>query len=550
MNGRPVLSPFVEDYLFARGEDLLADPVGRALDRAVGLGVVDRFVVGEVRSRAARERTARAFQGAFVEPRLQHGALLHGHSLAGAPIRSPLGFLNSHVLTVGGSGSGKTTRARNLILQVSSLLPVWAFDFRKREFARLCGTLRGAGVDMYVVQGRNLRLNPLQVPVGVAPESWAAQAADLLVAVLALPPRAASTIHTAIFKLYRSMRVDDHLAEAPTLHELAACIRADRGANPQAKDAILGRLEPVLLSIGAALDWHRGWTTEALARHRVVFEFGGLAEADKDLLVNSLLLSEFASRIARGYSNRQLDLLVVCDEAARLCCGEGRSALDDAISLVRGCGIGLDLSTQDGRVSRSILGNTATKFIGRCGSTADYDAIGGAIGLTVEQRKWMALSLVPGTFVGQFGEGAWRRPFTMRVDPSFDPDGPSDVPDHDAVLADELMGVRTTPGSTSVRATVGSPPREMLPAPRPDGLSDIERRYIRAVIDHPAEPSSVITKLAGLGPKRAQEIRQRLVDSGHLRVHAVQTGRTGRSAIVLEALEKARTAVDSNEGAR
>ena len=92
--------------------------------------------------------------------------------------------------------------------------------------------------------------------------------------------------------------------------------------------------------------------------------------------------------------------------------GDGFS---DLIGLVRGTGIGLDLSIQSADIAPSVLSNTATKFTGRCGSAADYDAISSAIGLTVEQRRYLSHTLVPGLFVGQVGEGRWRHPFLFRV---------------------------------------------------------------------------------------------------------------------------------------
>ena len=95
------------------------------------------------------------------------------------------------------------------------------------------------------------------------------------------------------------------------------------------------------------------------------------------------------------------------------------TSISEWIGLIRGTGIGLDLSIQSAQLAHTILSNTPNKFIGRCASATDYDQMGSAIGLTVEQRRWLATHLVPGLFLGSLGQGSWRWPFLFRI-PSFD----------------------------------------------------------------------------------------------------------------------------------
>ena len=62
-----------------------------------------------------------------------------------------------------------------------------------------------------------------------------------------------------------------------------------------------------------------------------------------------------------------------------------------------------------------MLSNTANKFVGRVTNATDLNAIGAAMALSPEQRQWMSLNLRPGMFVGQLGEGEWRRPFVFTI---------------------------------------------------------------------------------------------------------------------------------------
>jgi hypothetical protein len=170
------------------------------------------------------------------------------------------------------------------------------------------------------------------------------------------------------------------------------------------------------MSLRSVLCYRIGWTTGALAKRHIVFELGGVSETDKDVILNSLVVPEFVSRISRGISNPHMDLFISCDEAARLVGDEGGS-IPDLIGLIRGTGIGLALSVQSAQVARRILSNTPNKFIGRCSSFADYETLGAACGLTDEQRRWLATHLVPGLFLGHLGQGDWRYPFLFRVPP-------------------------------------------------------------------------------------------------------------------------------------
>jgi hypothetical protein len=293
---------------------------------------------------------------------------------------------------------------------------LWLFDFRKREFGLLAPYLERVGVKLNVVPARKLCLNPLQVPYGTDPREYAPNIADALKRVLKLPQRAEKLLHSTILQLQAEFGVRKGSQRYPTLFDLREAVAADKRANPQARQAIVDSLDPVLLSIGDVLCYWYGWTTRELAKRHLVFEFGGISDTDKDLLVNTLILSEFMSRISQGVSNPGMDLFICVDEAARII-GSSEHSIADLISVVRGSGIGLDLSLQSADVTRSVLSNVPNRFVGRVTSHTDLEVVGSSLGLTQEQRRWITRHLVPGTFVGQLGQGAWREPFVLRIPP-------------------------------------------------------------------------------------------------------------------------------------
>lgn len=109
-----------------------------------------------------------------------------------------------------------------------------------------------------------------------------------------------------------------------------------------------------------------------------------------------------------------------------------------------------------------------------------------------------------------------------------------------------LAGLLALPVEKAVEFQEWHPGRESVPAetraqskPKNSMLSEAELSYLRVVVDHPGKPSSAYPAMAGIGARRGQVIRKRLVELGYLREHSVNTGKRGRASIILEPLEPA-----------
>lgn len=82
------------------------------------------------------------------------------------------------------------------------------------------------------------------------------------------------------------------------------------------------------------------------------------------------------------------------------------------------------------------------------------------------------------------------------------------------------------------------------PAPKSSTvLSDAELRFLRAVVEQPGRPSGEYARLAHVGTHQAVSIRGNLVEGGYLREHRVNTRPRGRTAIILEPLPMAVSAI-------
>ncbi|AQQ70920.1 hypothetical protein SMSP2_01283 [Limihaloglobus sulfuriphilus] len=344
-------------------------------------------------------------------------------------------------------------------------------------------------------------------------------------------------------KLYELFRIYDGTQnQYPTLFDLFESVKADKDLNHQARIAIVDNLEPILRSLEPdVLGYRYGWRSTDLAGYHIAFELAGCSEVDKNLILNTLILSEFISRVARGISNPKMDLLIYIDEAQKLCCNS--SAIADLIGLVRGTGIGVDLSLQStSSLLPQVISNTSTKIMGRCGSFTDYSSAGSSMGLSSEMIHWAQHNLNPGTFIGQLGEGQWRHPFVFSIpkmnlnrNTGVDTDRANPFPELKVIPAKEFADWPSSPkiALTSRRVTI---PRVFE--------SKQEYLFCKAVVDTPMKPSSEYPKIAGISPNKARDVRKKLIDMKYIKENVLETGGRGRSTILLEALPEGIQAIE------
>ncbi len=540
--------PYTEDFIYCQSNGLLDDEVGYALTQIWQAGVCDDDIGQMIEQRVQKHKLQQALYGGspFKTPKLLNGDYVVGLDSEKNELRSTIQYLNAHCITAAGSGAGKTTLSYFKILQIALfIIGMWLFDLRKKEFCILQPFLKRLGIDLIILPARFMKINPLQLPEGVELKSWIPRVADMLTEVLALPPRASKSLQAKLFLLYQKFSKQN---EFPTLFDLFELVKISSDINFQAKTAILDNLEPVLLSLGPeVLAYRQGWSTSDLAERPICFELAGVSETDKNLLLNSLILSEFTSRVDRGISNPQMDLWICLDEAQRICSSSSQtSAIGDQIGLIRGTGIGLDLSVQNiTDVLPQIISNTATKILGRCGSIGDYTTAGHSMGLSAEQIHWGQMTLKPGLFIGQLGEGSCRHPFVfnipkMNIPASVRNNLRSDIgtlTDIPVVYASEFDKW----GQPESFSTESDSPKVKLFA------SDKEFRFCQAVVENPLKPSSAYASIAKVSPKYVKKIREQLITKQYIKEHVLDSGGRGRSTLLLEPLPAGIDAVRQEE---
>ena len=123
-----------------------------------------------------------------------------------------------------------------------------------------------------------------------------------------------------------------------------------------------------------------------------------------------------------------------------------------------------------------------------------------------------------------------------RIDPSLESPGLA------ALMAlPTMMAPEFAPGSRKSDASNANASSNTAP------LSDVEARFLRALLQEPQTPSSALPKLLRISARRAIEVREGLIARGMLRVHRVNTGSRGRAALLLEPLPPAIAALKEIE---
>lgn len=413
----------IQAVLYAQHHHLLDDTVGRSAMWVFDHGVADKFVQNIIHERVRKHKIAQAFIGPFELPRLKKGELIQGFDIKHRPTRIPIQYLNAHSLTLASSGAGKTTKAYFHVLQIAHHIKgLWLFDCAKREWQKIKQLLTRIGVDLIVLPARSMKFNPLQVPLGVDPLDWIPRISDTLVMVMELPPRASKLLQSVLHRLFRKMGVvgkETPHTLYPTLYDVLHEVKQDKGANPQARHALLDSLDSLLASLGPdVLAYRRGWPIHELAKLPINYVLGGIADVALDLILNTLLIAEFSSRVARSISNPLMDLYISVDEGQRIVSTTGsyRNALGTLWPLIRGTGIGLDISipTSHGLMPQA-LSFSATRYLGRCSSAADYELVGRSMGMSKAQLDYVFHHTNVGRFIAQVSEGEFRYPYVLDI---------------------------------------------------------------------------------------------------------------------------------------
>jgi hypothetical protein len=537
------------DLLYAKKWSLLLDDEGRAIDQCFRHDCAYAFE-RDLLAKRIRSHRVEMEECPFAKPReLNEGEFILGFTQRGTPIKIPFSHMGAPSLIIGSTGSGKTTTARYWSLQ-AGLLCRGAFfiDSRKTEMRVLQPAYKQLGVSLAVVNAYDMKLNPLQVPDGVDPRSYAPNAVDALVSGLRLPPGGRKVFHQALHHLYQTRGIfDGNTTNYPTLFELRDFVWSAKMFHAQTRDSVVTTLDPVLMSLRSTLAYRRGWSTDDLAKRKTVFEFNTCSETSKDLLANTLIMPQFVSRVAKSYSNVQPNLFIYVDEGSSFIEND-EGTISQWIGLIRGVGLSLLISNQSAvTISQRVLSNIPNRFIAQCSSFADLNVLATSVGLDADQKRYLSLNLKPGLLMGSLGQGDWRHPFLFTTPLLKQSHGTTQVDDVANRELDSLPVVpapefddwqpewarreviRTKDGSPVLPSPIGldsAPPADCL-------LKPDELWLLQGIVDNPCQPVSFYPGKVHMSKRTVHRLRKALVAKQLIQEQPMQISGRGRPSILL-----------------
>ncbi|MEE8169533.1 MAG: hypothetical protein V3T70_03210 [Phycisphaerae bacterium] len=459
------------------------------------------------------------------------------------PVFAPLAALLGNLICAGGTGAGKTNLELILIPQLAACgLCVWVFELFKADLKRVRHLMTRSGSDLVLFTALESPFNTFEVPTEVQPRTWLRRIIDILRDALHLPVVAADLLMQTLIRLYQQRGVFEGSGRFPTLNEIIADIRsAQTDAHPQARSALLSRLELLRLEMGPRLaNCRRGFDIAELAARNVYDDLHPAGPMLQRLIPLYWITALFEYRLATGRPNQDIQNAIFLEEAQHfLGSDEGGTSIVRLFSQVRGAGISILAWVQTSRIADAVLSNTAVKLLARAGHARDYAAFGACMGLSAHVIEWLKWNARPGTFVCKLSDGEILRPFLFQATlvPPLPAVTPADIRASQRQLdwtAVEFADSDSTPSS-------GDVPVGHDAGPAAPDLTEFERSVLRTIAAHPLMPSSRFASRLGISMRRSIAIRRRLVDVGAVTERRLDAGgRRGGTAIVMELTDAGR----------
>jgi DNA-binding MarR family transcriptional regulator len=440
----------------------------------------------------------------------------------GKPVVSavmPISRFLGHVGIVSTTGGGKTNATIHIVEQVSDAgIKVLIFD-TKRDYTHLVG--KGFAVYGYG-HGTLFTYNPLKVPLGAEPSSWAKTIAHSMAESIsgsAFASGAFSIFIDLTDELYRERGIYSGSNDYPTLFDLLEKLEgyAQRpGMSGRQKDWLASAIKLFKsLSVGPtreAFSVREGHSIAGLLEKNVILELDGLGDQPaKNFLVSALLEGIRAYRLAGKERDKLLHVIVI-EEAHNYLAkrNEASSTLTNTFREIRGLGEGIiAISQLPSEFSKDALANMNTLLVLRIMHPEDKRIICDILGIPYSDNS-VVEKLPVGTCLMKTDELCMVRvPLVKKLE----------IPESRIIAAD-------TPVKRE-EITLNFAPRTEV-TNRAARLSEREWRVLKNSAESIAYNNTTLGKALGFSNTEISAIAHRLIVSGFIRYCQVKKEGVGR----------------------
>lgn len=294
---RQVLEYFKDQIIF---NDLCKDKQIMLLYRMLTFDPTNKSTALELDQRIIQHSNTRDKQlrgDCFYPPPHVNGdveSLVLGIDHKGKQISIPLFQCDRHVAAFGGTGTGKTTLARNLKYQLASKGRLIILDFKK-DSRNLLPFIPNTVLFMFREKDVNWKLNPLQIWPGISPKQFFMAFVNNMASSFFLMDGSINLIYQAMTELYKK-------SEMITLYDVRCEVKnmKVKQRSAQWQESSLRALDAVIEPLEELLDCQKGYPLWSIINnHHVIFEMSELDTKLKGFwanwTINTLLMYKQAN---------------------------------------------------------------------------------------------------------------------------------------------------------------------------------------------------------------------------------------------------------------
>jgi len=436
-----------------------------------------------------------------------------------------------HTAIFGRSGAGKTNTVFVLIENfLNKKKPFLIFDW-KRNYRDLLA-LRREEVLVYTV-GREtvpFTFNPLIPPSGTDPSTWLKKLIEIIAHSYYVGEGVMYLLQEAIDSVYRDFHVYGGAPkEYPTFRGVLDWLEQHpaRGRKALWMDSALRCMNSICFGhMGEVVNTAIQPNLSALLEKHVILELDSLTNADKTLIIESMLLWIHHYRLTQP-GRESFKHAMIIEEAhhillRRTGAGQGGEAITDTILReIRELGEAIVLVDQHpSLISIPAMGNTYATVAMNVKHRSDVNALAGAMLLDDEQKELLGLLPIGAAVVKL--QGRWQEPFLVRIPHRQVPKGSVD----DVALA-QLMAERNIlqPYRDDTQPASGGAPA------RPIVLSEQEKAFLINVLEDPLAGTVERYRNLNLSRRKGNAVRESCTEKGLLSLADIRT-RSGKIVLV------------------
>ncbi|MFC1735522.1 ATP-binding protein [Candidatus Hydrogenedentota bacterium] len=434
-----------------------------------------------------------------------------------------------HTAVFGRSGAGKTNTVFHIIDNfLNQKKPFLIFDW-KRNYRDMLAV----GSDEIIVYtvGRGavpFTFNPLIPPHGTDPATWLKKLIEIIAHSYYLGEGVMFLLQEALHAIYQEYGVyKGTQKEYPTFNDVYHWLEKHpvKGRKALWMDSAMRGIKSICFGhMGHVVNTSVQPNIAALLEKNVILELDSLTNADKTLIIESLLLWIHNYRLTQP-DRETFKHAMIIEEAHHILLkrtgGRGGEAVTDTILReIRELGEAIVLVDQHpSLISIPALGNTYTTIAMNLKHKSDVSAIGAAMLLKDEELDMLG-RLPIGTAIVKM-QGRWLEPFLVKIPHKQIPKGAID----DAALI-QLM----------VQRNVISPYQEIEeesiePAPTPPQLSEKEEAFILDVLTNPLSGMVERYKRLHTSRRKGNDAKEACVENGLIEPVEIPT-KSGRVVLL------------------